>query len=264
MSDLDDLLNDDSELVSFIPSDSPKPASHGGGSHSQETNVPNNDLQELREQLAQQADEIKKLRTVPTSTPAWQAPVQQQHQNQNQYVPGAGQQSRAQLKEQLQNAYLTDPAEAMLNLFDMAKKEAIEEARRSMVPVAGQTTRFAIDQFRKSQNLLQDESEEFDNLIGQISDSDMANVNPAMLSKQLEILKHAARGAALEKRTSKPQPRVPMYSAGDNVPRSSGSKVNVKLTKGQKAFWDMGLENGLKPEQIMEVINGDDGQGGIS
>jgi hypothetical protein len=86
-----------------------------------------------------------------------------------------------------------------------------------------------------------------------------------MIPKQLEILKHAARGAALEKRTSKPQVRVPMYSAGDNIPKSSGGgKVSAKLTKTQKEFWDMGLENGLKPEQILEVIRGDDGQGGIA
>lgn len=270
MSDIDDLLrddNDDRELVSFVPSDSPKAdPTHGNSYPGAPTNVPNSDLEELKAQLAAQAAEIKRL-SIPTSQPAWQAPAQQQatgyqqQQNQQQYVPSS---NRAQLKEQLQNAYLTDPAEAMLSLYEMAKKEAVAEARLSMVPVAGQTTRFAIDQFRKSQNLLQDEAAEFDNLIGQISDADMANVNPAMLSKQLEILKHAARGAALEKRTNKPQPRVPMYSAGDSVPRSGGAKVNVKLTKGQKAFWDMGLENGLKPEQIMEVINGDDGQGGIS
>lgn len=261
MSDLDELLRDDEEVVSFIPS---APASKGtpGSTQNSPAGVPNHDYEELKAQMAEQAAEIQKLRTIPTSQPSYNPPPAQYQQQQNYQIPGS--QSRAQLKEQLQNAYLTDPAEAMLNLFDMAKKEAIEEARKSMVPVAGQTTRFAIDQFRKGQNLLSDEAEEFDNLIGQISDSDMANVNPAMLSKQLEILKHAARGAALEKRTNKPQIRVPMYSAGNSISTSAGSKVNVKLTKSQKAFWDMGMENGLKPEQIMEVINGDDGQGGIT
>jgi hypothetical protein len=261
MSDLDDLLRDDEEMVSFVPSDAPKDEKSSGNSY---PGARNDDLEDLKTQLAQQAAEIKRLSSVPTSQPAWHAPAAAQPQAHNQYVPGSHQTTRAQLKEQLQNAYLTDPAEAMLSLFDMAKKEAIEEARKSMVPVAGQTARFAIDQFRKSQNFLSDEAEEFDTLISQFSPQDLANVDPAMIPKQLDIIKYAAKGAALEKRVSKPQPRVPMYSAGDNVPRSSGSKVNVKLTKGQKAFWDMGLENGLKPEQIMEVINGDDGQGGIS
>jgi hypothetical protein len=265
MSDLDDLLkDDDTELVSFIPTSAPTPQGPRGGSHNDDShsNIPNNDLQELRDQLAAQAAEIKRL-SIPTHTPSYNAPVQQQYQQPtNTNVPGSH--SRAQLKEQLQNAYLSDPAEAMLSLYEMAKKEAVAEARLSMVPVAGQTTRFAIDQYRKSAGFLTDENEEFDHLISQISEQDMANANPAMLSKQLEILKYAARGAALEKRASKPQPRVPMYSAGSVPSGNSGSKVNVKLTKGQKAFWDMGIENGLKPEQIMEVINGDDGQGGIS
>jgi len=254
MSDLDDLLNDE-EIVSFVPSSSPsQDVSHSN----QHSSVPNTDLEELKAQLAQQAAEIKRL-SIPTSQPTWAPPVQQQAHNTS--IPSS---TRAQLKEQLQNAYLTDPAEAMLSLYEMAKKEAVAEARLSMVPVAGQTTRFAIDQFRKSQSFLSDENEEFDSLISQISEADMANVNPAMLSKQLEILKHAARGAALEKRQKAPQVRIPMYSAGDTSARSTGQKVNVKLTKGQKAFWDMGMENGLKPEQIMEVINGDDGQGGIA
>lgn len=262
MSDLDELLRDDEEVVSFIPS-APAKNDSPGHTNASPGGIPNNDYEELKAQMAAQAAEIQKLRAIPTSQPSYNpAPAQYQPQQQNYQVPGS--QNRAQLKEQLQNAYLTDPAEAMLNLFEMAKAEAVAEARKSMVPVAGQTTRFAIDQFRKSQSFLSDENEEFDNLIGQISEADMANVNPAMLSKQLEILKHAARGAALEKRTNKPQVRVPMYSAGSSIPTSAGSKVNVKLTKGQKAFWDMGLENGLKPEQIMEVINGDDGQGGIS
>jgi peptidoglycan hydrolase-like protein with peptidoglycan-binding domain len=258
LSDLDDLLKDDEEMVSFIPESSPAQKNARSDVEYDTPGSQNSDFDDLRAQLKQQAEEIAALRTVPKVQTHYQTPVQAQ-------IPTSAP-NRAQLKEQLQNAYLTDPAEAMLNLFDMAKKEAIEEARRSMVPVAGQTTRFAIEQFRKSQNLLQDESEEFDALISQISDSDMANANPAVLSKQLEILKHAARGAALEKRTSKPQVRVPMYSVSDAVPRSaSGNKaVNVKLTKSQKAFWDMGIENGLKPAQIMEVINGDDGQGGIA
>lgn len=262
MPDLDDLLRDDDEVVSFIPSAPAKDSSQGNipGSSG---NIPNRDLDELKEQIAAQAAEIQKLRNIPTSQPSYNpTPVRQQEQPQHTQIPGS--MNRAQLKEQLQNAYLSDPAEAMLNLFDMAKKEAIAEARQSFIPVAGQTTRFAIDQFRRGQNLLSDEAEEFDALISQISESDMANANPAMLSKQLEILKHAARGAALEKRTNKPQVRVPMYSAGNSIPTTSGSKVNVKLTKGQKAFWDMGIENGLRPEQIMEVINGEDGQGGIA
>jgi len=263
MSDLDDLLRDDEEMVSYIPSDEPKTDKKDSGNSY--PGVPNSDLEDLKAQLREQKEELARLKTVPTSQPSWSQPApQQQQQQQYQNVPGSHQVTRYQLKEQLQNAYLTDPAEAMLSLYEMAKKEAVEEARRSMVPVAGQTTRFAIDQFRKSAGFLSDEQEEFDALISTISEQDMANVNPAMIPKQLEILKHAAKGAALEKRTSKPQVRVPMYSVSDSVPRSSGGKsVNVKLTKSQKAFWDMGVENGLKPEQIMEVINGDDGQGGI-
>jgi hypothetical protein len=260
MSDLDDLLKDDEEIVSFIPS-VPSAQGNAPGNVPGAPSIPNHELEELKAQIAQQAAEIQRFKNIPSTQPSWVQPQVQPQQPQNQYVPST---SRAQLKEQLQNAYLADPAEAMLNLYEMAKKEAIEEARKNMVPVAGQTTRFAIDQFRKSQNLLSDEAEEFDNLVGQISDAEMANANPAFLSKQLEILKHAARGAALEKRTNKPQVRVPMYNAGSGVPNVPGSKVNVKLTKGQKAFWDMGVENGLKPEQIMEVINGDDGQGGIA
>lgn len=265
MSDLDSLLNDDdSEVVSYIPTSAPTPQGPRGGSSNDDSrgNIPNNDLQELRDQLAAQAAEIKRL-SIPSHTPSYNAPVQQQYQQPtNTSVPGSH--SRAQLKEQLQNAYLTDPAEAMLSLYEMAKKEAVAEARLSMVPVAGQTTRFAIDQFRKSQSFLSDENEEFDNLIGQISEADMANANPAMLSKQLEILKHAARGAALEKRSNRPQARIPTYSAGTNNPRTAGKATQLRLTKGQKAFWDMGIENGLNHDQIMEVINGDDGQGGIS
>lgn len=237
MSEFDEISSlleeDDDDTVTYFPESEDK---------KEEVTAPvkqdNSELEDLRRQFLEQQAELNRMKSFPVSErSAPQAPIS----------------TRDDLKRQIEHAYLSDPAEAMLSIYELAKKEAIIEAERKFFPVAGQTTRFAIDQYKRSSELLTDEQEEFEHLVSQIDPKYMAQVDPSQLPGYLQTLKHAAMGAALEKRKKKPQPHVPVYSAGSGIPQSS-APVQVKLTKGQKDYYQVGLDNGLAPKQILQLI----------
>ncbi len=237
-----DILEEDEEdlTISYVP-DSPETEDEPV-----KPPLPNPEMIDLRHQLEEQQREIQRLLSFSAQPAPTYIPQQPASTTVNQ---------REVFKQQLQNAYLADPAEALLSLYEKAKQDAVAEAQRNMVPVAGATTRFAIDQFRRSANLLKDEEEEFEGLIAQISAQDMAQANPDMLGKQLTLLKQAAKGAALEKRQASPQPRVPLYSSGSSSSSGARKPVQVKLTKTQKSYYAQATEDmGLTPAEAIQLI----------
>lgn len=258
--DIGSLLVEDTDdnIVTYFPDADAQEDLHGktGGNGREEYEEQIRQIKEEREALQAQ---ITALKTAPV--PHHSNSPQQQPSTQPNIFPNSGANDRAAVVAQLEAEYLKSPGEAMLKVYEAARQSAVEEARRSMFPVAGQQTRFAIDQFKQNAKFLPDEEQEFNKMVGQLTPETLAAADPTQLGEHLRILKAAAKGFALENRQNTPQPRVPQYAVGGTSSVGSGRSTPQKrqLTKAQKMLWDTGIENGMSPKEILEVIDkGDD------
>lgn len=256
--DIGSLLEEeeDDNTVSYFPSaDDEDPGTIDKNKRADEDH--NAELRATQAQVQALQEQISKFSTPSIPTYAYQQ--EQRSQTAPNLFPASGTDQRAAMVKQLEQEYINNPGEALLKVYEAAQKAAEETVRRSIFPVAGQSTRFAIDQYKQNAKFLPDEAEEFDALIGNLSPETLANADPALLSKQLKILKAAAKGEALEKRQNTPQPRIPTYGVGGGS--SSGGKatpVKRKLTADQRIMWDVGIENGMSPKDILASIDGKD------
>lgn len=202
-----------------------------------ETEDPSAKLQERldaseREIAALKAAQTVQRQNIPTFEDGYRPPVQQPQ-------PIPQQQVDPNFNKQIETELFSGNAAQVFQKFSAAAIEVAEQrATAKLIPLQASIVKQQIGYFKQQSNMEPEVAKEFDKLLKQYNDADLAKVDPSTVPEVLTNMKRIAFGIAHENGyvPQSARPRAPLYggaSTGGGTPLQRGQRT-MKLTKDQE------------------------------
>lgn len=213
---------------------------------------------DLADRLAALEEDNRKLREQKAATPSFQPVQQNQSTPARSAVPmfgGTTDNEREQAIQAMNAQFAANPGEALYNVFEMGRRQAEEAAKRNMYPVAAQNARMAIQNYTTQSGMDATTREEFNKLVGGLSNDTLAQADPLQMQQQLDYLHDMAFGRAQRQAAQNNQRRnaPPPFTGGAR--QGSGKAVTVRMNDTQKYAWNLGKEQGLSDKILKGMLD---------